>query len=285
VADETAPAAAALYLVGTPIGNLGDLTLRAIEVLRTVTHVAAEDTRRTRALLTHLGIHGKEIHRLDANAETSAAERLCQHIEHGQSVAFVTDAGMPSVSDPGALLVSRARERGIDVRCVPGPSAVTTAAALSGLVHGPFTFLGFLPRQGGKRRHALELAASSPLPVLLFESPNRLANTLADLAAFAPARQAVVCRELTKLHEETIVGAVAELAARNESWRGEITVVLAAAAPEPPPAAEIDAAIRARLHAGGTPRTVAQELSAALGQPRRALYARALALLEEIESE
>ena len=142
---------AALFVIGTPIGNLGDITLRAIDTLREVTHVAAEDTRRTRQLLSHLDIHGKQLVALDAHASEKRVAGLVERLVAGESVALVTDAGMPSVSDPGTALVRAAIEKGVTVTVIPGPSAVTAAVALSGLVEGPFLFLGFLPNTHTQR--------------------------------------------------------------------------------------------------------------------------------------
>lgn len=266
-----------LFVVGTPIGNLDDLTARAAATLRAVEHVAAEDTRRTRALLSHLDIHGKQLHALDANAPPQRVAGLVERLEAGESVALVTDAGMPAVSDPGAALVRAAAARGVRVEVVPGPSALTAAVALSGLVEGPFLFLGFLPRSGGKRRAALERVAATTEPVVLFEAPNRTAATLADLAALEPGRVACVCRELTKIHEETVRGSLAILAEPAREWRGEVAIVVGPGTGRPAPRlddAELDARITERLDAGASPRTVTDELLADSGLPRRELYAR-----------
>lgn len=268
-----------LFIVGTPIGNLGDLTLRAVETLREVEHVAAEDTRRTRALLSHLGIHGKALHSLDANASPEKVERLVERLVAGERVALVTDAGMPGVSDPGAALVRRATEREVPMTVVPGPSALTAAVALSGLVEGPFLFLGFLPRAGPKRRALLERLRASGEAVVLFESPNRTQATLAELAETTPERAACVCRELTKLYEETTRGSLRELAGAARDWRGEIVIVLAPWSAPPPGALDaslLESRIGARLAAGASVRTVADELLAESGLPRRELYGRVL---------
>ncbi|HOU91465.1 MAG TPA: 16S rRNA (cytidine(1402)-2'-O)-methyltransferase [Polyangiaceae bacterium] len=271
---------ATLFVVGTPIGNLDDLTLRAAETLRRVPHVAAEDTRRTRALLSHLGAHGRALHALDANASDRAVAGVVARLVAGEDVALVTDAGMPAVSDPGARLVAAAAAAGAAVRVVPGPSALTAAVAVSGLVEGPFWFAGFLPRKGGKRRDALERIARSGEPVVLFESPQRTAASLADLAARQPARPAAVCRELTKVHEAIERGTLAELAARAE-WRGEVVIVLGPGALVPAPStageAEVRAAVRRRLEQGESVREVAAALAAETGRPRRELYALAQA--------
>jgi 16S rRNA (cytidine1402-2'-O)-methyltransferase len=272
-----------LYVVGTPIGNLGDLTQRAIETLRQVHHVAAEDTRRSRSLLSHLGITGKPVLRVDAHAETHGLEGLFARLERGEDVALVTDAGMPAVSDPGARVIRMAVDRGVTVVVVPGPSAVTAAIALSGLVEGPFLFLGFLPRHGGKRRRALGRIARTPEPVVLFEAPGRTAATLSDLSALMPDRSAVACRELTKLHEEVRRGRLAELA-EIADWRGEVTLVLGSTPagvegdPVTHPGESLEQRIEQLLRSGSTTRQIVAELAPGAGLSRRELYAKIQAL-------
>jgi 16S rRNA (cytidine1402-2'-O)-methyltransferase len=278
-----------LSVVGTPIGNLGDITQRALETLRTVSHVFAEDTRRTRALLTHFGIDGKKVLSLHAHSSERALEVALEVLASGHSAALVSDAGMPTVSDPGAELVRRARQAGIRVEVVPGPSAVTTAVALSGLVVGPFSFLGFLPRKGGQRREALRSIASSRMPTVVFESAQRLTDTLQDLAeACGTERRVAVCRELTKQFEEALVLPLSELLALERQWRGEITLVLAEAdgAPEQPDEVDLDDRIRALLDSGVSTRDATAQLSAELARagqrmPKKDLYARVLLAAEE----
>jgi 16S rRNA (cytidine1402-2'-O)-methyltransferase len=273
--------AGCLYVVSTPIGNLGDITLRAIEVLKASPVVVAEDSRRTRALLSHLGIGGKSVRALNAHASARAVDEVVDALLAGSDVAYATDAGTPSVSDPGRALVSEAARRGIDVRVVPGASAVTATIALSGMVDSGFTFLGFLPRKGGARKASLTGIVQSELPTVLFESPERIADTLGELAALAPEREAFVGRELTKLHEQGLRGTLRELATHAGTWRGEITL-LVAAAPPAPAAAEtsplIDACLRAALGAGVGPSRIAQALAREAGLPRSPVYARALEL-------
>ena len=276
------PGQGTLYLVGTPIGNLSDITLRAVETLKRVPRIAAEDTRRTRALLSHLGLGGKKLHSVNANTREHELTRLLEFMEQGDDIALVTDAGMPSISDPGAELVSAAAARGLAVVCIPGPSAVTTAAALSGLVNGPFSFLGFLPRKGKKRAQALGRIAASIEPVILFESPMRTGQTLADLAASMPERQVALCRELTKLHEEVVRGPLAELALGATELRGEVTLVIAGTNadrvdPEIDPN-ELDEAVRELLAQGNSVRDVVQLLLERSGMPRQVLYARVQAV-------
>jgi 16S rRNA (cytidine1402-2'-O)-methyltransferase len=272
-------ASGTLHLVGTPIGNLGDITLRAVETLKSVDRVAAEDTRRTRALLSHLGIAKKTLSSLDANAGQQKLAFLIEKLRAGENVAFVTDAGMPGISDPGARLVRAAREAGVPVNVVPGPSALSAAVALSGLVDAPFVFLGFPPRRGGKRAETIRRIAHTAEPVVLFEAPSRAAATLEDLAQAMPARCAAVCRELTKLHEEVVHGDLAALAADARTWRGEIVIVIGATVVDDAPSAEdLDALIRARLDAGESVKNVVAALRDLAPIPKRELYARVQAL-------
>lgn len=274
--------AGALVLVGTPIGNLGDITLRAIETLKAADGVAAEDTRRTRALLSHLGIGKKPLVCLDANASARALSAVLDRVAAGETIAFVTDAGMPSISDPGSELVRAAVARSLCVTVVPGPSAVATAIALSGLVDAAYFFAGFLPRQGSKRTAAIDRIASATEPVVIFEAPGRTPSTLADLAQRTPERPAAVCRELTKLHEEALRGSLAELAAQSRELRGEVVIVLGAmeVAVALPTDDQIDARIRQELGTGASARDVADRLTAWSGRPRREVYARVIAISE-----
>jgi 16S rRNA (cytidine1402-2'-O)-methyltransferase len=269
-----------LFVVSTPIGNLGDVTRRAAETLALADRVAAEDTRRTRALLTHLGISGKALVKLDAHADDRSIAALVEHVEGGESVALVTDAGTPSVSDPGTRLVRAVAARGLLVIAIPGPSAVTAAVSVSGLVDGPFTFLGFLPRRGEKRARSLQRVANSAEPVVFFEAPGRIKETLGELAGIAPDRAACVARELTKIHEELLRGTLAELAAREIPERGEFTVVVGGAGEREtaPSLDDIEAIVNERLDAGDAPRTIADRVTEVSGLPRREVYARVLEL-------
>ena len=274
--------AGVLFVVATPIGNLGDITLRAVETLRTVDRVVAEDTRRTRGLLSHLGIAGKPLERLDAHAGPPDVERIVAHLREGERVALVTDAGTPVVSDPGTALVKAAIEAGAGVVAIPGACAAVAALSVSGLVTGGFRFVGFLPRSGPERRDALALVAATPEPVVLYESAPRIAETLADLAGAMPARAAVVARELTKLHEELVRGALADLAAAAgaREWRGEITVVLGPADLSAGPTLsdeELERRIDDGLQRGRRAKDLAEELSLETGLPRREVYGRIVA--------
>ena len=217
-----------LKIVGTPIGNLGDLSQRAVETLEQAERIFAEDTRRTKQLLNHLGLTRKKVIAVHAHSSErtvkTAIEMLAEY-----KVALVTDAGMPAISDPGADLIRGARDAGFEVSVVPGPSAVTSAVALSGLVDGPFSFYGFLPRKGPKRKNTLRLLAESELPVVLFESPHRMAETLLDLRdACGGSRKIAICRELTKRFEETLVEELAVVSEPDyrDEWRGEFSLVI-----------------------------------------------------------
>ena len=265
-----------LYLVATPIGNLGDMTARALETLRAVSHVAAEDTRRSRGLLSHFGITGKELHTLDANASERAVARIVGLLKEGHDVAFVTDAGTPGVSDPGRALVNAAVLASVPITSLPGASAVTTAVALSGLVAGPFVFLGFLPRQGSGRKEQLLRIEHETLPVVLFEAPHRMQETLADLGICCPERDAAVCRELSKLHEEVLRGTLSELARIEREWLGEVVIVLGEAAARPLPGSsddELRQRARGLVEGGASVKAVANHLAEISGRSRREVYA------------
>jgi 16S rRNA (cytidine1402-2'-O)-methyltransferase len=219
-----------LFLVATPIGNLEDITLRALRVLKEADLIAAEDTRRTGRLLSHYGIPTPSVS-LHAHNERRRVPRLLDEVEAGKSVAVVTDAGMPGISDPGYLVVSEAVERGIRVEVIPGASALTMAVAGSGLPADRLTFLGFPPSRGAERRRWLQaVKARAQGTLVLYESPARLAATLADLAQLLGDRRAVVARELTKLHESWHRGRLAELAREAEAGeipaRGECVILV-----------------------------------------------------------
>lgn len=285
--DVEGPAASsgpgALWVIGTPIGNLEDLTPRAARALRECDLVAAEDTRRARILLAHVGSQ-KPLVRLDTHAEHGdAVGRIVDRMRRGTTVALVSDAGTPVVSDPGTGLVRAARAAGITVSPLPGPSAVTAAVSVAGLVEGPFRFAGFLPRSGDERRVAIARLRDDAEPQVLFESPSRVADTLSDLARAMPERQILVARELTKMHEEIEAGTVAEVAARaaQREWRGEITMVLGprAAVDERRSEgddSEVSRRIDEALARGERPKDIAERIAVESGRPRRELYALAL---------
>ena len=266
-----------LYVVATPLGNLGDLSTRAAEVLRTVPFVAAEDTRRTRGLLTHLGA-APSVLSFHAHSKEHRLESLLEILLSGRDVALVSDAGTPTVSDPGTDLVAEARVAGIPVVPIPGASAVATALSASGLAADRYLFLGFIPRKGRERTRLLARAANEEWSVVFYEAPPRLAALLEDLMAVAGAdRPVVVARELTKMHEEIRSGSLGELADYYSALppRGEITVVLqGTGTPAPEPDRTEDAMEQASLllAEGLTRREVVQRLTETLGLPRNEAY-------------
>jgi 16S rRNA (cytidine1402-2'-O)-methyltransferase len=273
-----APGAGTLYVVATPIGNLGDLSPRAADVLRTADAVAAEDTRRTMKLFAHLGAAPPPLLSLPAFDERGRLEPIVQRLRDGQVVALCTDAGTPGVSDPGAALVAAAWAAGARVVPVPGPSAALAALAASGLPADRFLFAGFLPRKGGGRSEALAWLARVPAALVLYEAGNRTGATLADLAAALGPREAAVARELTKLHEEIVRAPLPELARRFEGEvRGEVTIVIAPPGEGAPAAAEeperpLEDELRARLAAGDKPTAIAREVARARGLVRAEVY-------------
>lgn len=265
-----------LYVVATPLGNLGDLSDRAKVVLRAVPLVAAEDTRRARVLLGHVGARPRVLS-CHAHSPPKRIDLLARRLAEGEDVALLTDAGTPSVSDPGTTLVRRARETGAPVVVIPGPSAVAAALSVSGLPADRYTFLGFLPRKGAERRRLVEAAARSAWTVVVFESPERLVRLLEDLARVCGGgRDAAVARELTKVYEEVKTGTLSDLAVyyRETPPRGEVTVLVAgAAAPEPSVRDEdLRARARALLARGMSRRDVAASLASEFAVSRREAY-------------
>ena len=265
-----------LVVAGAPIGNVGDVSPRLADELRAADIVAAEDTRRLRRLCARLGIPppARVVSYFDGNEQVRAGELLAA-LRTGARVLLVTDAGMPTVSDPGYRLVAAAAGAGVPVTAVPGPSAVTAALAVSGLPSDRFVFEGFLPRRAGERRSRLTELATERRTLVLFEAPHRLAASLADLAAaFGGDRPAAVCRELTKTYEEVRRADLAELA----GWavggvRGEITVVVAGApAAEPAEPMELAAAVAERESAGSPRKAAIAEVAAAAGVPKRVVF-------------
>jgi 16S rRNA (cytidine1402-2'-O)-methyltransferase len=266
-----------LLVVGTPIGNLADLTPRAAEALRTADLVVAEDTRLAARLLAHLGVRRPTIAFNDHVPEGRLSE-LLGRLAAGATLALTTDAGMPAVSDPGARLVAAARAAGAAVEVLPGPSAVTAAIAAAGVEASGFLFGGFLPaRPVGGRAAALErllaAAGATGLPLVLFEAPHRIAALLSSLERVVPVARVAVCRELTKLHEEVLVGTPAEVSAALRKPRGELTLVISGIpSPEGDAAPfEVSALVAAAMRAGLAPRTIVELLRAA-GIPRREAY-------------
>ncbi len=271
-----------LYVVATPIGNLGDMTLRGLEVLRGVDAVAAEDTRVTRGLLTHFGI-SKRLLALHAHNEARAAEGIVRLIAAGKAVALVTDAGTPGVSDPGALLVERVRAAGHAVVPIPGASALTTALSASGLSFEGVVFAGFLPAKGAERRARLARLAASPWAIVFFESPHRIVATLSDLHEALGDRDVVIARELTKKFEtitrRPLDGAADWVRADGDRERGEFVLVIEARAVEPDEAFDSRRLLEALL--AELPLKQAVALAARIsGGKRNELYALALKMKE-----
>lgn len=271
-----------MVLVATPIGNLGDLSSRAVHELGTADLIACEDTRRTGRLLSLAGIERRPLLRLDDHTETARTAEVMARIERGERVVLVSDAGMPGISDPGERLVAAVASGGYTVEVVPGPSAVVTALAGSGLPTHRFCFEGFLPRRRGERMARLGGLAAEPRTMVFYESPHRLAATLADLAAaFGADRPVVVARELTKLHEQWWRGGVGQAAAwaLEASPRGELVIVIQGAPPAPEPrAGDLEAVIAARLAQGSSVKEVAVEVAGQFGVSRREGYAIAVRL-------
>jgi 16S rRNA (cytidine1402-2'-O)-methyltransferase len=272
-----------LVLVATPIGNLGDLTPRAAAVLREADVIAAEDTRRTRGLLTHAGVPAAgRLRSVHGHNERGRARELVAAIAGGATVAVVTDAGMPGISDPGAHLVRACLDAGLAVEVVPGASAVLTALVLSGLPTDRFVFDGFLPRKGGARAARLEELRSETRTIVFFEAPGRVAATLTDLAAVCGAdRRVAVARELTKLHEEVWRGLLGAAVAQFDQTapRGEVVIVVEGCAPgvDDPDDDELAAAAVGELREGRSTREAADNIADRFGVSRRRAYDAVLA--------
>jgi 16S rRNA (cytidine1402-2'-O)-methyltransferase len=265
-----------LAVCATPIGNLDDVTLRVLDELRNADVVLAEDTRHTRGLLERHGIRARLVSYHEHNEAARVAE-LLPRLEAGERMALVTDAGMPLVSDPGARIVRAALDAGVAVTVLPGPSAVETALVASGLGGGRYAFVGFLPRKAGELAALWRETAGWGMPVVAFESAQRMGASLRSLAAFDAAREVAVCRELTKRFEEIARGAAAELAERfaDAPPRGEVTLVVGAGSDVADPAGA--RAAMADLVAAGTPRRIAAEVVARLtDMSRNDLYREAL---------
>ncbi|MFA9459980.1 16S rRNA (cytidine(1402)-2'-O)-methyltransferase [Thiohalorhabdus methylotrophus] len=274
-----------LYVVGTPIGNRGDCTPRALETLGSVAAIVAEDTRHVQRLLADTPVRGDRVS-LNAHNEEDRIPRLLERLSGGEDLALVSDAGVPAISDPGGRLVAAAHGAGIPVRAVPGPSAVTAALSVAGFAANRFAFEGFLPTKGEARRSRLREIARDPRTVVLFESPRRIAGLLDDLeAACGSEREAVVTRELTKRFETNRRGPLRELAGHftghDEEQRGEFTVCVAGAPEEQPgdgsATVEADKVLEALL-AELSPSRAAKVAARITGRPKNALYQRAMEL-------
>jgi len=268
--------AGTLYVVATPLGNLGDLSPRAADTLKRVSAVAAEDTRHSKPLLNHAGSRA-ELISFHAHSSERALDRILRILQEGRDVALITDAGTPAISDPGVALVAGARERGIEVVTIPGPTAVAASLSVSGIGGDRYLFLGFLPRKGSDRRRLLLTAASSEWTVVLFESPNRVTQLLTDLIdVCGPEREVAVSRELTKVFEETRAGTLQELSEHyaEAAVRGEVTVVLSGTGKpreeeRPPDPAE---RAKALLEEGLSRKDAAERLAEETGISRNSAY-------------
>jgi 16S rRNA (cytidine1402-2'-O)-methyltransferase len=256
-----------LAICATPIGNLDDITLRVLEELRTADLVLAEDTRHTRVLLERHGVEARLLSYHEHNEAARTAE-LLPRLAAGERIALVSDAGLPGISDPGIRLLRAARETGVEVTVLPGPSAVETALVASGLAGTRYAFVGFLPRREAERQALWRELAGSSSPTVAFESPKRLPGALRSLADADPVRLVAVCRELTKRFEEVVSGPAAEIADRfAEPPKGEITLVIEGRRAEPDPQAARTAV--ADLVAAGTPRRVAADVVSRLTDTSR----------------
>ncbi|CAB4864798.1 unannotated protein [freshwater metagenome] len=271
-----------LLLVATPIGNLGDLSPRAIEALQGCALICCEDTRRTGGLLSHFGIHGVRMAIANEHTETARVDEVLNLLAAGQTVAVVTDAGMPGISDPGERLVRAAIEHHHTVSAVPGPSAEVMALVISGLPSHRYVFEGFLPRSGTERAQRLREATAERRTVVLYEAPHRLARTLAELHSICgPDRRVVLARELTKLHEEVWRGTLGEAVARvaEREPQGEYVIVLDGA--ELPPGAtddDIRAALDTSLGAGASRKSAVASVAQLLDVPKNRVYDIALSI-------
>ena len=288
-AEHTGPHAAAhgtgggvLILGGTPIGNLSDASDRLRQALTTADVIAVEDTRKLRTLASGLGVRttGRVIVNHDHNEEYRSTQ-LVQAVSDGNTVLLLSDAGMPTISDPGYVAASAVADADLPVTVIPGPSAALTALALSGLPTGRFTFEGFLARKGSERTRRLNSLAAEERTMIFYESPHRVAATLIDFArVFGDERRAVVCRELTKLHEETLRGTLNELAdwAHKTQVRGEIVIVVAGAEPlETPQAQDVVSLVLERVNAGERLKNACAAVAAETGASKRELYEAVLA--------
>jgi 16S rRNA (cytidine1402-2'-O)-methyltransferase len=267
---------AALVLVATPIGNLGDLSPRAVEALDEADVIACEDMRHSRRLLDHAGVNAHRLITVHDHNEADQVRTILSLLERGKRVALITDAGTPGISDPGQRVVASVAAAGFRVEVVPGPSAVIAALVISGLPTYRFTFEGFLPRKGAERSRRLATIAEAACTTVLYEAPHRLARTLGDLMEVCgPLRSVVLVRELTKLYEEvwrgTLAGAVDRVA--EVAPRGEYVIVLGAALPRAPVNdAEINDALTSRLNAGETRKTAVTEVANSLAVPKKRVY-------------
>ncbi len=275
-----------LFVCATPIGNLSDITLRAIEVLKSVDLIVAEDTRVTLKLLNHYGIR-KPLVSYHQHSPLKRLEWLLKELRDGKNIALVCNAGTPGISDPGVPLVHRALQEGIRVIAVPGASAVTAAISVSGMDGQRFVFLGFLPRNQKERKELLDKVKSLPFTLVVYEAPHRLKESLNDLLEVLGDRATVLCRELTKLHEEVTLTTLSALQNRYEKETpiGEFTLVIEGAREEKhkPAWEEVDKAIKTLLKEGRSVKEIAKELASKFNVPRSEVYRRALKFVQKCQ--
>lgn len=278
--DSDRTGAGTLYIVPTPIGNLEDITLRALRILKEVELIAAEDTRHTRNLLNHFGIQTSLISYY-REKEAERAEEILERLGQGQDIALVSDAGTPGISDPGAVVVGAARRGGFRVVPLPGASAVTTALSSAGIAADGFLFLGFLPAKGNRRRQALNALVNTPYPLVFYEAPHRISDFLEDVLEVLGDRPAFWARELSKSFEELIEDSVSSLLARSRAGknRGEFVVIVHPGAEEQVKPETVDELILwYRDNSGLSLKDVSRQIAADLGLSRSQVYQRALAL-------
>ena len=265
-----------LYIVATPIGNLGDITLRAIETLKNVDAIAAEDTRHTLKLLNNLGIKNRLISFFEHSPQKKA-EEIIGMLEEGKDIALVSDAGMPIISDPGAPLTALCAARDIPMTCIPGACAAVTAVVMSGIPAEKFTFEGFLPKDKSGRKEALMQAMKNPYTTILYESPHAIKKTLSDMAKIAPDRRVAACKELTKIHEHIFRGTAEELAAvfsEMDEVKGEFVIIIEGCTQESREITDEDVleALRERIDGGMKPKSAIKEVSAVLDVNKNRVY-------------
>ena len=263
-----------LYIVATPIGNLEDISFRAVRVLREADRIACEDTRQTRKLLDHYGIAKPTVSYHEHN-EQARSEELIRDLEQGLNIAMVSDAGTPLIADPGYRVVEKARERGIQVVPIPGPSALVTALSASGLPTDRFAFLGFLPPKSGQRRKALQEARALGITAIFYETPHRIVEALSDIAEVYGPSRVVLGRELTKLHEEFLSGTAAALHEQLEarsSVKGEFTVIVSPAEPEIDESVPVEQEVAALIASGVARMDALKQVARRRGLSKREVY-------------
>ena len=286
--SRTATNSGALVLVATPIGNLGDMSQRAVGALKDAEIICCEDTRHSGKLMSHFGVSGKKLIVINEHTEYDAREEIVGLVASGKSVALITDAGTPGISDPGERLVVAVVNAGLKVSAIPGPSALTMALVTSGLPTSRFVFEGFLPRSGAERTERLAMATTESRTTIYYEAPHRLIKTLSDLTtACGAVRRVVIARELTKLHEEIWRGTLQDANMRFSETepRGEFVIILEPAKPPAPPTnEELLDAIRAEIAKGVSRKDSAARVSARFGVAKRTVYELALQLRDDTES-